>query len=105
MRSSCTTSPSTRSVARWIMKSSVAVARHDLGRHRLGLEAEPAERARLDRRREVGVGADRPGDLAESDVLSRSCKAGPAALHLGTEAREDQPEGGGLCVDAVGAAD
>ena len=46
----------------------VAIALHDLRGDGLGAQAERGERLLLDRRREVGVGADGAGDLADGDV-------------------------------------
>ena len=54
---------------------------------------------------EVGVGADRAGDLADRDLVARGDQRAPRAPELGVEAREHQPGRDRLGVDAVRAAD
>ena len=69
-------------------------------------QAQRGQRLHLDGRLEVGVGADRAGDLADGDLLrapTTSVAARPP--ELGVEAGEHQPGRDRLGVDAVRAAD
>ena len=68
-------------------------------------QAQLRQRPRLDRRVEVGVGADGAGDLADRDRLARRDQRAARAPDLGVEAGEDQAGGDRLGVDAVRAAD
>ncbi len=54
---------------------------------------------------EVAEGADGAGELADAEVFGGGVEAGEVALHLGVPEEELEAEGGGLGVDAVGAAD
>ena len=54
---------------------------------------------------EVAEGADGSGELAYAEVFGGGVEAGEVALHLGVPEEELEAEGGGLGVDAVGAAD
>ena len=83
----------------------VAVARDHLGRDRLRREAEPRGDLGLDRRVDVGEGADRARDRAGRDLGARRLQAPPVARELGVEARELEAEGDRLGVHAVRAAD
>jgi hypothetical protein len=83
----------------------VAVARDDLGRDGLGLKAELVERLGLDLRVKVAVHADRAGDLADRDRARRARDPLGRARDLGVPARERQPGGDRLGVDAVRPAD
>ena len=83
----------------------VDVALHDLRRDRGRLEAKLAADERLDLWREVGVGADGAGELADGDAwleglesLERAAKLVVHQRHLETERRR-------LGVDAVAASD
>ena len=53
------------------------IARDDLGRDRLGREAELFRDVRFDPRVDIGEGADRPGNLAGRDLLA--CRDKPLA--------------------------
>ncbi len=77
------------------------IALHDLRRHRLRHQPQPRQRPRLQRRRQVRVGPDRAGDLADRDLLARRDQASPIAHRAGEEAGEDHPERGRLGVDPV----
>src|SRR5579885_1865913 len=83
----------------------VPVARDDLRRDRLRREPEPRRDMRLDLGPDIGEGADRAGDGAGRDLVPRLLEPPLRALELGMEARELQPEGRGLGMDAVAAAD
>ena len=54
---------------------------------------------------EVAEGADGSGELADAEVFGGGVEAGEVALDLGVPEEELEAEGGGLGVDAVGAAD
>ena len=54
---------------------------------------------------EVAEGADGAGELADAQVFGGGVEAGEVALHLGVPVEQLEAEGGGLGVDAVGAAD
>ena len=56
-------------------------------------------------RLEMAEGADGAGKLAHAHVLRRGIEAGDVALHLRIPVEQLEAEGGGLGVDAVGAAD
>ncbi len=56
-------------------------------------------------RLEVAEGADGSGELAYAEVFGGGIEAGEVALDLGVPEEELEAEGGGLGVDAVGAAD
>src|ERR1700678_1140384 len=53
----------------------------------------------------VTEGADGSRELADAEVFGGGVEAGEVALHLGVPEEELEAEGGGLGVDAVGAAD
>ena len=59
----------------------------------------------LHARIDVGRGAHRPGDRAGRNLGSRLRKTRLGARELGVGLRELEPEGGGLGVDGVAAAD
>ena len=84
----------------------VAVALHHLGGGGLEAEAEPRADRLLEVGRQVGEGADGARDLADAGLVERAVQA--HAVALASPARKHQqlePEGGGLGVHAVGAAD
>ena len=83
----------------------VPVARDDLGRERLAVQAELGHDLGFDRGIEVRVRPDRAGELAEADLLARRGQPRPVARHLEVPADELQPQRVGLGVDAVRAAD
>ena len=87
------------------MNDGVAVALDHLGGHRRGLQAEPLADALLDFRADVGEGAHRAGDLADPQVLGGGAQARQVAPGLLIPDGQLEPEGDGLGVDAVGAAD
>jgi hypothetical protein len=82
----------------------VAVARHDLGRDRLGRQPEPRQHARLVSRAERRVGPDRAGDRARRGLRERALQPLGVAMGLEGEAGELEAERRRLRVDAVGAA-
>src|SRR5260370_14182758 len=53
----------------------------------------------------MAEGADGSGELADAEVFGGGVEAGEVALYLGVPEEELEAEGGGLGVDAVGAAD
>ena len=67
--------------------------------------AEFARNMRLDRRVDVGEGADRARNRARRDLRARRDQPRLAALELGISLGELEPEGGRLGVNAVAAAD
>ena len=81
------------------------VARDDLGRDRLGLEAELFRDIGFDPRVDIGEGADRAGNLAGRDLLARGDEALAVAGELGVMAGELQPKRRRLGMDAVAAPD
>ena len=83
----------------------MAVARHDLGGDVLAPQPQPLHHPRLDRGRDRGVGADGARELAEGELRESVLETGDVAVGLEGEAGQPQAEGGGLGVDAVGAAD
>ena len=54
---------------------------------------------------EVAEGADGARELADAEVFGGVVEAGEVALHLRVPEQQLEAEGGGLGVDAVGAAD
>ena len=83
----------------------VAVALHDLRRDRLEADAEARADVLLELRRQVREGADGAGDLADRGLVERALEPHALAPHLLAEDQQLEPEGGGLGVHAVGAAD
>src|SRR6185437_7209640 len=83
----------------------MAVALEDLRRGWRGLEADPLAREPLELGIRRGVGADRARELADAHPLERPRDAFLAASQLECPAGELEPEGGGLGMDAVRAAD
>ncbi len=83
----------------------VPVALDDLRGHRRGLEAQPRADAFFVLRLQMAERAHRARQLAHAHVLGRGVEAGSVALHLGVPVEQLEAEGGGLGVDAVGAAD
>ena len=83
----------------------VAVARNDLGRDRLGREAERLRDVGFDPRIDVGEGADGTRDRAGRDLLARVLQPLPGARELGVGLCQLQTEGDRLGMDAVAAAD
>ena len=83
----------------------VAVAAHHLGRGRVGRQAERARTRTLHLGADVGVGADRAGDLADRDPLPRARQPLRVALQLREPAGGLEAEGDRLGMDAVAAAD
>ena len=83
----------------------VAVALNDLRGDGDGGEAEFFADGFLMLGLEVAECADGAGELADAQVFGGGVEAGEVALHLGVPEEELEAEGGGLGVDAVGAAD
>ena len=83
----------------------VPVARDDLRRDRLRLEAELFGDVGLHARVEMGERADRAGNRTRADILFRAQKPLFRAGELGIGQRKLQSEGRRLGVDAVAAAD
>ena len=83
----------------------VAVARNDLRRHRLRLQAELRRDMLFHIGVDVGEGADGAGDGAGRDVLARPHQPLAGAGELGIGQRQLDAEGRRLGVDAVAAAD
>jgi hypothetical protein len=83
----------------------VPVARDDLRRDRLRLQAEPLAGEPLELRVGRGVGADGAGELADPHRLHRLRQAPAAAVELERPAGELEAEGRGLRMHAVGPAD
>src|SRR5438093_541670 len=69
------------------------------------MEVQPREHPGLELRRVGGVGADGAGYRPDGGLDERARKTLRVAVRLEGEAREFDPEGGRLGVDAVGAAD
>ena len=86
-------------------KLRMAVALEDLRRGWRGLEADPLAREPLELGIRRGVGADRARELADAHPLERPRDAFLAARQLERPAGELEPEGCGLGMDAVRAAD
>jgi len=86
-------------------ESGVPVARNDLRRDRLDRQAHFPGDMRLNRRIDIGEGADRAGDRANGDFLPSGDKAPPRAPELGVMARELDAKGRRLGVDPVAAPD
>ncbi|MNN31808.1 hypothetical protein D3C81_1455100 [compost metagenome] len=83
----------------------VTVARDDLGRDRLDGQTHLVGDVLLNRRIDVGEGADGARDGAGRDLLARRDQAAFGALELGVIAGQLQAEGHGLGVDAVRTTD
>ena len=83
----------------------VPVTRDHLGRDVLRPEAQLLHHPALDRRRHRRIGPDRPGDLADGDLLEGVLETAQVPVGLERERCQLQAEGRGLSVDAVGAAD
>ena len=83
----------------------VPVARDHLGRDRLGRQPHRRGDMLLDRRVDVGEGADRARDRAGRDLGAGGDQPGRCAVELGVGLRELHAEGRRLGVDAVAAAD
>ena len=79
----------------------MAITRHDLCADRLRGETELVQRRALEPGREVRIGADRTGDLADSDLGARDAQAITSASELGQVARQRDAERGRLRMDAV----
>ena len=92
-------------IARAATQLRVPVALDDLRRHGRRLEPELRADRPLDRRIEVGVGADRAGDLAHRDAGARALHAGDVAADFLVPERQLPAERRGLGVHAVRAAD
>src|SRR4029078_85282 len=60
----------------------MAVALHDLGAHRVHVQAERREPVGFDVRVEVAVRADRPGDLARADLVDSRRESLAASIDL-----------------------
>ena len=82
-----------------------AVAQHDLGGHGRRGQAEALARPGSPRRVDVGVGADRSGDLGDGDAGAGGAQPVPAAGHAERQVGDAVAEHGRLAVDAVGPAD
>src|SRR6478672_9406991 len=72
---------------------------------RIGLQAEPLARDTLDLGVDRGVGAYRPGQLADATLLECALQARVSAIELERPAGELPAEGRRLGVDSVRAAD
>src|SRR5437588_8432971 len=83
----------------------MAVARDHLGRDRLRLEPEPLARDPLDLGIELGVRADRAGQLANAVELERGGEAAARSIELERPAGELPSEGDRLRVDSVRTPD
>jgi hypothetical protein len=83
----------------------VAVARDHLGRDRLGFEPELLGDMGLDRRVDIGKGADRPRDGTGGDLPARCGEPVAVAGELGPVPGELQAKGRRLGMDAMAAAD
>ena len=83
----------------------VAIARHDLGRDRLGAQTERAQRCRFDRWIEIAVHTNGTGDLADRDGIHGLQHPRPRAQQLCVPASKRQACGYRLGVDAVRATD
>ena len=83
----------------------MAIARNDLGGDRLHPQPHLLRHIGFDPRIDLGEGADRPGNRAGRDFAARRREALSGAGELGVGIRELEPEGGGLGMDAVRAAD
>ena len=81
------------------------VALDDLGGDGSGLESKALADMGLDRGRQVGVGADRAAELAQGDDRTQVLVPGQGPRELLVHQGQLQPEGGGLAMDAVAAAD
>ena len=79
------------------------VARDHLCADRLGLQPQFLADMRLDRRVDVGEGADSAGNRAGCDFFACNFKTFTVALHLGIEPGEGQAHRRRLRVDAVAA--
>ena len=86
-------------------KRGVPVARDHLRRDRLDFQAELLRHMLLDARIDVGEGADRAGNRAGRNLLARRDEPRAGAREFGIGQRELEPEGRGLGMDAVRAAD
>jgi hypothetical protein len=81
----------------------VAVARDDLGRNRLGRQAEFASDMGLDFGRDVGERADRARNRAGRDFIARRDQPLAVARRLGIALRELEAEAVGSGVDGRGS--
>src|SRR5271168_2720893 len=79
----------------------MAVARDNLSRNRLGLEAELGGNMLFDTRVDLGEGADGAGNRAGRDLFAGRHQAGAVAVELGIEAGELEAEGHRLGMDAM----
>ncbi len=83
----------------------VAVARNDLGRHRLDRQAHLVGDVLFDFRRDVGEGADGARNGAGRDFGARRDQAGAGAHEFGVIAGQLQAEGDRFSMDAMRTAD
>src|SRR5262245_55717648 len=83
----------------------MAVARNDLGRDRLDGKAKRLRHMRFDARLDLREGAHRTGNGAGGHFAACANQALPGAKKFCIGIGKLQPKGGGLGVDAVGAAD
>ena len=83
----------------------VPVTRDHLGRDRFGFEAQFFGDVSLDRRVDMGKGADRTRNLAGGDLAARRREPGAVAGEFGIVARKLEAEARRLGMDAVTAAD
>ena len=83
----------------------VAVARNDLGRDRLGLQAHFRRDMFFDARIDIGESADRAGNGAGGDFFAGGDEAGAAAGEFGISLGHFEAEGHRLGVNAVRAPD
>src|SRR5260370_16397277 len=78
----------------------VTVPRDDLGGDVLAAQAEAGEHTGLVLRVGGCIGADSAGDAADANAREGALEAQEVAVSLEGEAGEDDPEGGGLGMDA-----
>ncbi len=83
----------------------MAIARNHLRADRFGTKPHPCADMFLDRRIDIGEGADRAGDGAGCNLVAGPFQPGATARHLGMEPSEGQAHRGRFGMDAVAAAD
>ncbi len=83
----------------------MSIAGDHLRRDRVGLQSQPFASDSLDLGIDLGVRAHRSGQLPDAIRLERARNAAPRAVELERPAGELPPEGGGLRMNAVRAAD
>ena len=83
----------------------MAIARDDLGRHRLGPQSDEPQRPALDGWAEVGVGPYRTRYLAHRDLVARRDQGPLGPAHLSVETGKRQTRHHGLGMHPVRTAD